>query len=117
MVNAFLGLRVLSLDEVDGGKLVEEADLNKKHLILGSLKLLIWIFKDFDGLIHALDGFLDLPELEAAVGLDVLAVAGLNAVLSMDQTVKVKGLLNVLLGLILLVVCHAAQVEVIVDAS
>ena len=58
-----------------------------------------------------------MPELEAAVGLDVLAVAGLNAALSVDQTVKMKSLLNVLLGLILLVVSHTAQVEVIVYAS
>jgi hypothetical protein len=109
LVNAFLGLRVLSFDEVDGGKLVKEADLNEKHLIFGSLKLLIGVIKDFNGVIHALDGLINLSELEAAIRLNVLAVAGLNAVLSVDQILKVKGLLDVLLGLILLVVGHAAQ--------
>ena len=57
----FLGFFVLSLDEVDGGELVEEADFDEKHLILGSIQLLIWVIKDLNGLIHALDGLLNLP--------------------------------------------------------
>ena len=108
LVNVFFGIFVLSLDEVDGGELVEETDFNEKHLILSSLKLLIGIIKDFNGLIHTLDGLINLSELEAAIRLNVLAVAGLNAVLSVDQILKVKGLLDVLFGLILLVIGHAA---------
>ena len=50
-----------ALDEVDGGELVEEADFDEKHLILGSIQLLIWVIKDLNGLIHALDGLLNLP--------------------------------------------------------
>jgi hypothetical protein len=46
-----------------------------------------------------------------------VAITDLDAVLTMDKAVVVKGLLNVVLCLLLLIISDTAEIEIVVDAS
>lgn len=112
-VNILLGTLEVTLDVVDWGKVREVADFDELNLILWVTQLFITLspilIEVCDGFFHPADRIIKVAKSQGKSWLNLLAVADLQTVLTMQKAVVVHGLQVVITSLLSIIIRDGAD--------